>query len=90
MQNAVGRDIVDELSAAAQEAQVFQALDRTADEGVDRALAVHATGSVAAPDRHSTRAHITMVAFSLSSARATLIAASAEVLGFERDGLPWS
>jgi hypothetical protein len=33
---------------------------------------------------------MTMVAFSLSSARATLMAASAEVLGFEREGLPWS
>ena len=94
MQNLVGRDIVDELSAAAQEAQIFQALDRTADEGVDRALAIHgdrAQMRLRTAGRQLTpRAHITIVAFSLSSARATLMAASAEVLGFERDGLPWS
>ncbi len=37
----VGRNIVDELSASAQEAQVFQALDRTTDERVECALLIH-------------------------------------------------
>ena len=38
----------------------------------------------------SCRAHMTIVAFSFISARATLIAASAEVLGLLREGLPCS
>ena len=90
MQNAIGGNIVNKLSAPAQKAQVLQALDRAAHKGVDRALVIHAPGSVAEPDWHLPRAHITIVEFSLSSARATLMAASAEVLGFEREGLPWS
>ena len=38
MQQIVAREIVDILAAAAQEAQILDALDRAADEGVGRAL----------------------------------------------------
>ena len=80
VQNISGRDVVDELPSATQKAKVLEPLDWTSDQGVGLLRM-----SACRP-----RAHITMAAFSLSSARATLIAASAEVLGFERDGLPWS
>ena len=73
VQNVFAGDVVDELAAAAQEAQVFKTLDRAAHEGIRRALMID---------------HMTIVARSLSSARATLMAASAEVFGLERDGLP--
>ena len=85
MQRIVAREVVDELAAAAQEAHVLDAFDRAPDEGVTR-------GAVPPIRRHAARcsAHITMVACRLSSARATLSAASAEVLGLVRDGLPCS
>src|SRR5262249_37773450 len=73
VQRPDGRHVVDELPAAAQETQILDALDRAADEGVCRA---------------SLNAHMTMVARAFISARATLMAASAEVLGLLRDGLP--
>ncbi len=74
VQDAVEREVVDILSAAGEKAEVFETLDRAADESVGGARM-----------RYS---HMTMVAFSLSNARATLSAASAEVFGLERDGLP--
>jgi len=76
MQHAFAVQIVDVLPTSREEAQILQPLDRAADEQIAGAL--------------SSRAHMTMLVFRFSRARATLSAASADVLGLVRDGLPCS
>ena len=76
MQQVVAHEVVDILAAAAQEAEILDALDRTADKRVGGAFQVHG--------------QMTIVARTLIKARATLIAANAEVLGLLREGLPCS
>ena len=75
MQHFLADEIVDVLSAPGEKAEVLDALDRAADEGVPARVA---WGS----------GHMTIVASRLMRARATLSAASADVFGFVRDGLP--
>src|SRR4029077_4346517 len=70
-------EVVGELAAAGEEAQILEPLDRAADEGVGGAAGCRG-------------GHMTIVASRLISARATLSAASADVLGLLRDGLPCS
>src|SRR5207248_9119657 len=78
--HAVEREIVNVLSAAGEKTKVLDPFDRASDECVGCALAI----------QRGCRLHMTMAACSLRSARATLKAASAEVLGFVRDGFPCS
>jgi hypothetical protein len=47
MQQIIAREVVDELTASAQEAQVFNALDRAPDEGVGRACLGHVLSVIA-------------------------------------------
>ena len=74
MQHLLAVQIVDVLPAAGKEAQILQPLDRAADEQIASAL--------------GGGAHMTMLVSKFSRARATLSAASADVLGLVRDGLP--
>jgi len=74
MQHVFGGKIVGVLAAAGQKTQILDAFDRATDEGV--------------PPGWEWSAHMTMVASRLISVRATLSAASADVFGLLRDGLP--
>ena len=76
MQHALAAQIVDVLPAPGEKAQILQPLDRAADEQIAGAL--------------GGGAHMTMLVSRLMRARATLSAASAEVFGLVRDGLPCS
>src|SRR5580704_2704172 len=75
MQHCFAGEVVGVLAASGEKAQILEPLDRAADEGVG--------GAARCWD-----GHMTIVASRLISARATLSAASAEVLGLLRDGLP--
>ena len=76
MQRVYAGKVVDVLAAPGKKAKIFDALDRTADKCVGRALRWDA--------------HMTIVASRLRSALATLSAARADVFGFVFDGLPCS
>src|SRR4029077_9781257 len=76
VQHVFAVQIVDVLPAPGKKTEILQPLDRTADEQVAGALCGGA--------------HMTMLISRFIRARATLSAASADVFGLVRDGLPCS